>query len=114
MASGNVRLETAMRMMRLMNIDTGILTETWKAEGYDIISTKAKSSHQGGVAIFYRSSNNWHIEGTKEYGHNVKLAELVSGKKRWILVGAYIPPSEEDGTTLDHIQAATTSTTKHP
>ena len=111
-----------MRMMRMMNMDFGVLTETKltngihtkKAEGYEIIATNAVSKHQGGVALFYRRSKQWHIEGTKTFGPNVIRTELVSGSKRWIIIGAYVPPSETDGATLDLIQQAATLTNVHP
>ncbi len=119
-SGGNARLESAMRMMNQMNVDLGILTETKlvdgyhtrRTSGYDIITTEAKSQHIGGVALFYRINKNWHIEGTKAYGPNVIGAELVSGKKRWKLIGAYIPPSETDNATIDQIQRAAASSAK--
>lgn len=112
---GNARLEAAMRAIRQMNMDLGILTETklveglhtTNCEGYEIISTKAKSQHQGGVALFCQTSKEWHLEGTQTFGPNVIKTILVSGRKRWTIVGAYIPPSEEDNSTLDCIQTAT-------
>jgi exonuclease III len=116
LSAGGNRLEQVLRCMRIMNMDLGILTETklvqgyhtTKAEGYDIVTTEARSTHQGGVALFYRKSANFHIEGTRSFGPNVIRATLVSGRKRWRLVGAYIPPGEEDGAraTIECIQAA--------
>jgi hypothetical protein len=67
MYGGNARLEAAMRMMKHMNMDLGVFTETklvegyhtTKCEGYDIITTKkAKSRHQGGVALSTDQVNN--------------------------------------------------------
>jgi exonuclease III len=115
MHGGNARLEAALRSMSQMNMDLGVFTETklvdghhtTSCEGFEVITTKAKSKHQGGVAIFHKQSRHWHIEGTKTFGPNVIQTELVSGKSRWILVGAYIPPSEVDGTTISWIERAT-------
>ena len=109
MHRGNAHLEATMRTMRHTNMDLGILTETklvedfytTRCEGYDIVSTKAKSKHQGGVILFYQQSTKWHIEGTNTFSPNVIHAELVSGKMRWTIVGAYIPPSKDNGTTLE-------------
>jgi hypothetical protein len=70
--------------------------------------------HQGGVLLFYKTSKHWHVEGTKKYGPNVIRTELVSGSKRSIIIGAYIPPSETDWTTLGWLQKATTVATTHP
>ena len=112
-AAGASRLEQAMRCMRVMNIDIGLITETklqgyhtTHCEGYDIVATKATSKFQGGVALCYRKSDYFHIEGTRTFGPNVIRATLVSGKKKWRLVGIYIPPSEEDGSTLEFATAA--------
>jgi exonuclease III len=123
MHGGNSRLNQALRCMRLMGMDLGVLTETKlvdgtytrEAEGYEVVATEAKSNHQGGVALFYRkTSENWVIEGTRPFGPNVIRATLVSGKKRWIIIGAYIPPSEEDGRTLDFIQEAAKFDSRYP
>ena len=78
---------------------------TW-CEGYDIVATKAKSKHQGSVALCYRKLDYFHVEGTRTFGPNVIRAMLVSGRKKWRLVGVYIPPGEEDGSTLEFAQAA--------
>jgi hypothetical protein len=40
------------------------------------------------------------------FGPNVIRATLVSGRRRWRIVGGYIPPNEENGSTIDFIQAA--------
>ena len=122
--SGGInRLEQVLRCMRMMNIDIGFLTETkliqgfhtQGAEGYEVIATEARSRHQGGVALCYRKSANFHIEGTSTVGPNVISATLVSGRKRWRMLGVYIPPSEEDGSTLEFVQrAATAATSRMP
>lgn len=112
-AGGNNRLEQVMRCIRTMNIDLGLITETklqgchtTYCEGYDIVASVAKSKNQGGVALVYRKSDYFHIEGTRLFGPNVIRATLVSGRKKWRLVGVYIPPGEEDGRTLEFAQAA--------
>jgi exonuclease III len=123
MHGGNSRLNQALRCMRLMGIDLGVFTETKlvdgtytrEAEGYEVVATEAKSNHQGGVALFYRkTAENWVIEGTRPFGPNVIRTTLVSGKKRWVIIGAYIPPSEEDGHTIECIQAAATIHPRSP
>lgn len=120
-AGGSNRLEQAMRCLKTMNIDVGLITETKMqgchttcCEGYDIVATRAKSKHQGGVALCYRKSDCFHFEGTRAFGPNVIRATLVSGRKKWRLVGAYIPPGEEDGTTLDCVQAAAAISSELP
>jgi hypothetical protein len=72
----------------------------------DITAIKAKSQFQGGVALCTRWSNQFHIKGTRTWGPNVVSATLVSGKKMWKLVGAYIPPGEQDTLTIEFNQVA--------
>ena len=118
----NSRLQMAMRCMEKMSVDIGILTETKitndmyakESEGYEIVCTKARSAHQGGVALFYRKySWKFSVEGTKTFGPNVIRAVLVSGRKRWNVIGAYIPPSETDGSTLQYIEEARRTAPDH-
>lgn len=122
LAGGSNRLEQVLRCIKIMNIDIAVLTETklqdnkhtTNCEDYTIVSTNAISKYQGGVALCYRTSKDYCIEGTRTFGPNVIQTTLVSGKKRWRIVGAYIPPSETNGETLDFIQAGTTTTSKIP
>ena len=114
----NTRLAIAMRCMREMRVGLGVLTETkishdmypHYAEGYTIVCTKSKS-RQGGVALFFEQSKDFSVEGTRAFGANVIRATLVSGRKRWYIIGAYIPPSEVNGETLDCITQASTTVT---
>jgi hypothetical protein len=62
-----------------MNIDIAILTETklldskhtTNCEGYTIVSTNSASKHQGGIALCYRNSDYFYIEGTRKFGPNI-------------------------------------------
>ena len=107
------RLEAALRCMKMANIDIGLLTETKLPQskhtkyafGYRVDCT-AGGMRKGGVALVYRDSKGWALESTRCYGPNVIRSVLVSGHRRWHIIGAYIPPSEEDGATLDCIQQA--------
>jgi hypothetical protein len=99
-----------MKTMRTMKINIGILTETKvdegmytkAAHGHTIFATEARSNYQGGVA----ENKQFIIEGTRSFGPNVIRTTLVSGEKRWTIIGCYIPPSENDLNTLDFIQSA--------
>ena len=116
----NARLNAALRCFNQMNIDVGILTETKLsgnrytrcAEGYNVIATSVDEK-KGGVAIIYRKSEAFGIEDVKCFGPNVIRATLVSGRKRWLLVGTYVPPSEENGETLDWITQAAQNRARH-
>jgi hypothetical protein len=73
-SAGDSRLNMALRAMKHMHIDFGVLTETklWHdkytryCEGYTFHSTHS-GKYQGGVAIFYRNSPQWTIEGIREF-----------------------------------------------
>jgi hypothetical protein len=92
-----------------MNMDIGFLTETKLQGNHTVYTMGIKCSNrrlQGVVALVYRDkSTNFHIKGTRQFGNNVIQAILVSGRKKWRLVRAYIPPSEVDGSTIAQIQA---------
>ena len=118
--AGNAKLETATRCLEQMNMDVTILTETklplhntFKSSGYDITHTGARSNSIGGVALCVRPSSWFHVEGTKVHGHNVISTQLVTGRKRWLIIGAYIPPSENDHSTVQQIYAAATHAEKY-
>jgi hypothetical protein len=108
------RLVSAARAMQQMNVDLAILTEakitdecyTRHSFGYEIRTSKASSSSQGGIAICWRDSECSQAEGIRFHGPNVVSCELTSGPKRWLIIGAYIPPSETSNATVNFIQEA--------
>ena len=112
---GYSNLNVVLRAIHQMRVDIGILTET-KIDndmytrdccGYTIFASQAKSKHQGGVALFYRTTNSrWWIEGERAHGPNVVSCVLVSGNRRWNVLGVYVPPSEDDGETLHFVNEA--------
>jgi exonuclease III len=122
-SAGGSRIIMALRAMNHMHIDLGILTETkltnsmytQQCYGYEVIATKSTSLSQGGVALFYRQqSSAWSIEGLKCHGPNVISCTLIAGKTLWGVIGAYIPPSESSGETLQFIDAAIMAHRNHP
>ena len=107
------RLELACKELSNHGVDICITTEiklkgfhTVKSYGYSITATKCKNVWQWGVAIIYRKGGNWHIEGKRSFGQNVIRADLIHGAKRTIILGVYIPSSEDDSTTLKFINKA--------
>ena len=104
------RLELASWNLERHNIDICFLTETKlngyhtsSTYGYDVVATKCSNPHQGGVALLYRKSKEWHLEDTKTIGDNIIKTTLVSCTGRIILVGVYRPPSEEDLKTIHQL-----------
>ena len=113
------RLNAALRCMKQMEIDLGVLTETKfqndkytkTCEGYTVVGT-ATDGNTGGVVLFYRDGQEgWVLESIRNFGPNVIRATLVSGQKRWYILAAYIPPSDEEGLTLACIATATDTIT---
>ena len=110
------RLQLAYRQMQLHDLDIVILTEaklngnhSINAFGYDIMATKTIKKNQGGVAIISRKSRDWHLEGGERFGPNVIKTTLVHKGLRIRIIGAYIPPSEEDLQTTRYIDQALTN-----
>jgi hypothetical protein len=118
MASYNVQsgcnggLESALRAMKLMGVDFGVLLETkltkggytrWSS-GYYVRATHAPSAWQGGISLFWRASDLYEVEEVELHGPNVLSFQLVSGATRYYIVGSYIPPN--DLTTLMHVEQA--------
>ena len=71
----NVRLEGALRAMKQMNVDLGILTETKFTDGvhtrfssgYNVVATRARLRNQGGVALFFKNLEHWHVESVQQF-----------------------------------------------
>ena len=105
-------LEAALRAMAQANVDLGVFQETKLTDdiytrmssGYRVIATNAPSKHQGGVALFYRDSDQFQVEAYQSFGPNVISFQLVSGRRRWFVVGCYIPPT--CNTTIEQVTQA--------
>ena len=46
----------------------------------------------------------WQVEGISNYGPNVVSFLLTTGRRRWYVVGAYVPPN--DASTIAHVEQA--------
>ena len=111
----NVRnggLESALRGMAQANIDLGVFQETKctnriytrESAGYRVVVTDSPSRHRGGVALFYRTSAQFAVEEVREYGPNVLSFEVVTGRRRWYIIGCYIAP--DDARTIERVVTA--------
>lgn len=116
-------MNMVLRTMDYMHVDVGILTETKLTHemytkdccDYLVLATKAASSHQGGVALFYRKqSDRFAVEGIRTHGPNVISCTLVMGYRHWSLVGVYIAPSDTDDETLKYVEEAVRTRVTHP
>ena len=113
MHHGLGRLQQVLKSCSQMNMDFGILTETKftneayprSYHGYHIRATEA-SNVQGGVVVFWREQLAvFSVESVKLIGPNILSFELVSGRRRWRFIGVYIPPSEDNGLTLQQLES---------
>jgi hypothetical protein len=99
--------------MAATGVDCGVFTETKITDniytrfssGYNVFASNAISVRQGGIALFWRDNDLYEIEESKIRGLNVLSFELVTGKMRFYVVGAYLP-SSDPGTALMHVKQA--------
>jgi len=108
------KLLVALRAMADINTDIALLTETNLGEeryaktghGYTVFVTQASSTQQGGVALVWRTTaTHWTLEDVRAVTTNVISATLVSGMHRWLVIGAYLPPSLRPDNELMAIEA---------
>ena len=105
-------LESALRRMAQANINLGVFKETKctdgiytrESAGYRVVATDAPSRHRGGVALFYRPSPLFAVEAVREYGPNVLSFEVVTGWRRWYIIGCYLAP--DDAQTIERVVTA--------
>ena len=45
----------------------------------------------GGVAVTWRANVGWQVEGFSNFGPNVVSFWGMTGRRRWYVVGAYVP-----------------------
>ena len=110
------RLEMACRTLQRHGVDIALLTETklngrhtGMSYGYEIMSTKCSNQHQGGVALIAQSNQHWHLEGFERFGSNVVKSTLVHDDRRTTIIGAYLPPSDQNLENIRHLDKAMTN-----
>ena len=54
--------------------------------------------------MFYREGAGFAVEEVRQYGPNVLSVEVVSGRRRWYIVGCYIAP--DDAQTIERVVTA--------
>ena len=121
-------IDAACRAASRGNVDVAILPETkfsadavkymgGRKYGYLLRSAPVRDGERkGGVTLIYRDSPLFQLENEKVQGPNVITFELVVGEgeqtERWFVVGAYIAPSERDGSTARRIEGLIASRPK--
>ena len=102
-------LEAALWRMSQAIMDLGILEDTKLTDdiytrgsaGNNVIALDAPNRHRGGIAIFYRSAPHFVVEAVAKIGPNVIGFQLVTGERRWYIVGVYL--ASEDTTTIERV-----------
>ena len=56
------------------------------------MATEFLSDHCGGVVIFYRGTDNFAIKELHLHVMNVISFQMVTGRRRWNVIGCYIAP----------------------
>jgi hypothetical protein len=108
----NGGLESASRAMEAMGVDLGVFLETKltggvytrNSSGYSVVTSDAPSSHQGGIALFWRANKTYEIEDWRIRGPNVLSFVIETGSQRFYVVGCYMPPN--DLRTLPQVEQA--------
>ena len=68
--------------------------------GYKVLSTKAPSKHKGGIALLWHPDHEgFEVEAARVVTPNLITFQLVTGDKRYYVMGIYIPPTMRGGET---------------
>jgi hypothetical protein len=103
---GGGRLKQVAAGLAQTGIGVAVLTEmkfvdNWypkTAVGYTIMSLKAASCSQGGVALAWRGNNlKFEVELVLFHSPNTLTIQLTTGDKQIYIVGMYIPPNLHKG-----------------
>ena len=102
-------MEAALRGMAQANIDLGVLQETKCTDGvytrasagYCVVATDAPRQHRSGIALFYKEGADFAVEEVRPYGPNVINFEVVTGRRRWYIIGCYLAP--DDARTIERV-----------
>jgi hypothetical protein len=66
--------------------------------GYQILSSKAASHNQGGIALLWKENcGDYEVELVRIVTPNLLTFQLVTGNERFYCMGVYIPPTDMMG-----------------
>jgi hypothetical protein len=89
-----------------LSVGCAVLTETKLTNerypklvlGYQVISSKAASPQQGGVALLWRAEHqDFEVEAVNIISPNILTFQLITGEHQFFVLGAYIPPADTTG-----------------
>ena len=69
-----------------------------EASGFQVMTIEAPSAQRSRVAIFYRNAEHFAIEDFHFHRPNIISFQLVTGRRRWHVLGCYIAPSNASTT----------------
>ncbi len=96
-----------------MGVGLAVVTETKitdarstrLASGYKILTSKATSHNQGGIALLWKENHQgFEVESAKIVTSNLLTFLLVTGNERFYCMGVYIPPADMMG--VEDLRAA--------
>jgi hypothetical protein len=68
------------------------------SSGFKVLSSKAASRHQGGIALLWREGlQGVEVEAAQILTPNLLTFQLVTGDKQFYCMGVYIPPNNTMG-----------------
>jgi hypothetical protein len=106
-------LAAAAKGLHQMGVGCCVLTETKLTNdrypktvlGYCVISSKATSPQQGGVALLWEEGHqDFEVEAVTIASPNLLTFQLVTEEEQYFVMGAYIPPT--DTTGVDGLRVA--------
>jgi hypothetical protein len=105
----NLGLASAAKGLAQMGIGAAILTEMKIMDnrypkltsGYKVISLKAKTNKQGGIALVWKEGHSsFKVEAARVVTPNLLIFQLVTGYKQFYVMGIYIPPNNTTGVDV--------------
>jgi hypothetical protein len=109
--------------LRQIGVGCAVLTKTKltdaqypkHVEGYHVITLKATSPQQGGIALLWTAGHqDFEVKAVKIASPNVLTFQLVTGGLQVFVIGAYIPPADTMGVDDLHAAWATCPLTCKP
>ena len=74
------------------------------SDGYSVVVMDAPSRHSGGVAVFHRLAPHFAVEAVQQFSPNVIRFQLLTGARRWYIVGCYLAP--DNTLTIERVVEA--------
>jgi len=99
-------MTSAAKGLEQMGVGLAVLTETkltddrytCLASGFKILTSKATSHNQGGIALFWKENHpGYEVELARTATPNLLTFQLITGDEQFYCMGIYIPPTDTTG-----------------